>query len=114
MRHDVNMTASGQAEHARLPLLGRMLALLIRDGELTVVDSRGRRSVFGNPGGRPGVTVQLHNAGLPLRLALYPYLAFGHAFVDVGGNDRVRNDADAGKQVEAARARGREYQPHQG
>ena len=82
MRHDVNMTASGQAEHARLPLLGRMLALLIRDGELTVVDSRGRRSVFGNPGGRPSVTVQLHNAGLPLRLALNPYLAFGEAYVD--------------------------------
>jgi cyclopropane-fatty-acyl-phospholipid synthase len=59
-----------------------MLALLIRDGELTVVDSRGRRSAFGNPGARPSVTVRLHNASLPLRVALYPYLAFGEAYVD--------------------------------
>ncbi len=34
------------------------------------------------------------------------------AFVDVGGNDRVGHDADAGEQVEAARARRGEDQPH--
>ena len=40
-------------------------------------------------------------------------LALGHAFVDVGGVDRVRGDADAGEQVEAPRARRGEDQPHQ-
>ena len=36
-----------------------------------------------------------------------------HALVDVGGIDRVGHDADAGEQVEAARARRGEDQPHQ-
>ena len=39
-------------------------------------------------------------------------LALGHAFVDIGGNDRVGRDADAREQVEAARARRGEDQPH--
>ena len=39
-------------------------------------------------------------------------LAARNAFVDVGGNDRVRLDPDARKQVEAARARRSEDQPH--
>ena len=39
-------------------------------------------------------------------------LALGHALVDVGGNDRVRHDADAREQVEPARARRGEDQPH--
>ena len=39
-------------------------------------------------------------------------LALGHALVDVGGNDRVRDDADPGEQVETARARRGEDQPH--
>ena len=39
-------------------------------------------------------------------------LALRHALVDVGGDDRVRHDADAREQVEAARARRGEDQPH--
>jgi cyclopropane-fatty-acyl-phospholipid synthase len=82
MRHEVNITAGRRAEHAHLPLLGRMLALLIRHGQLTVMDSRGRRTVFGNAGARPRVTVRLHEASLPARIALNPSLAFGEAYVD--------------------------------
>ena len=37
---------------------------------------------------------------------------FGHAFVDVGGDDRVGHDADPRQQVEAARARRGEDEPH--
>ena len=39
-------------------------------------------------------------------------LALRHALVDVGGIDRVGRDADAREQVEAARARRSEDQPH--
>ena len=39
-------------------------------------------------------------------------LALGHALVDVGGDDGIGHDADAGEQVEAARARRSEDQPH--
>ena len=39
-------------------------------------------------------------------------LALGNAFVDVGGDDRVGHHADAREQVEAARARRGEDQPH--
>jgi cyclopropane-fatty-acyl-phospholipid synthase len=82
MRHDVNITAARRAEQAHLPLLGRMLTSLIRKGQLTVIDSRGRRSAFVNSGTQPSVTVRLHEASLPLRIALNPWLAFGEAYVD--------------------------------
>ena len=39
--------------------------------------------------------------------------AGGNALVDMGGIDRVGHDADPGEQVEAARARRSEDQPHQ-
>ena len=38
----------------------------------------------------------------------------GHALVDIGWHHLVRCHSDAGEEVETARARGREYQPHQG
>ena len=39
-------------------------------------------------------------------------LALRDALVDIGGNDPVGNDSDAGEQVETARTRGSEDQPH--
>src|SRR6266542_3354172 len=37
----------------------------------------------------------------------------GHAFVDVGGHDRIRLNADSGEQIEATRTRRSENQPHE-
>lgn len=66
---------------AELPLLGSILPDLIRRGQLTVIDSRGRSSRFG-PGGAPAVVIKLHDRLLPLRLALDPLLVTGKAYMD--------------------------------
>ncbi len=67
---------------ARLPLLGGILPHLIQSGELTVIDSRGRRSRFGPGGAGPGVVIRLHDRLLPIKLALDPMLATGEAYMD--------------------------------
>lgn len=69
-------------EPARLPLLGKLLRSLVRDGSLTVIDSAGRKSTFGERAAGPHVTVRLHDARLPLRIALKPSLALGEAYMD--------------------------------
>jgi cyclopropane-fatty-acyl-phospholipid synthase len=82
MHHDVNLAAGRRGdEAAHLPLLGKMLGALICSGRLTVIDSHGRRSTFGEAGG-PSVTVRLHHVSLPLRIALNPSVALGEAYMD--------------------------------
>lgn len=65
-----------------LPLLSRLLHSMIRTGQLTVIDHRGRSHEF--LGHRPGpqVAVRLRDPKLPLRLALNPSLAFGEAYME--------------------------------
>jgi cyclopropane-fatty-acyl-phospholipid synthase len=67
---------------ARLPLLGKVLPSLVRGGSLTVIDSKGRSTTFGDQGIGPHVTVRLHDGSLPVRIALNPSLAFGEAYMD--------------------------------
>lgn len=74
--------ADGRQRQARLPLLGAALSYLVRNGELTVTDARGGRSVFGDPEAEPHLTVRLHARLLPIRLALDPVLATGEAYMD--------------------------------
>lgn len=65
-------------------LLDRLIARVIRAGELTIVDARGRPHRFGGaplPESAP-VTIRLHDAGLHWRLALNPRLAAGEAYMD--------------------------------
>lgn len=63
-------------------LLTGFLEPLVRTGSLTIVDARGRRRTFGNDRSGASVTVRLHDPALPLRLALYPSLALGEAYME--------------------------------
>jgi cyclopropane-fatty-acyl-phospholipid synthase len=54
----------------------------MRQGCLSVIDHAGRRHDFGTPGTFPKSTVRLHDPGLYRRLALYPTLHVGRAYVD--------------------------------
>lgn len=79
---------------AHLPLIEKLLRSLVCDGSVTVIDSRGRGSTFGDRRSDRSVTVRLRSATLPLRIALSPSLAFGEAYMDgtltieSGGNIR--------------------------
>lgn len=81
MGEAVTQTCSSQPK-AGLPLIGNLLRSLVRDGHLTLVDSAGRAHRFGNARSDAGVTVRLHDPGLPLRLALSPSKALGEAYMD--------------------------------
>ena len=81
MHHDVKLgPRSDQA--ARLPLLGPLLSSLVTSGRLIIIDSAGRQSAFGKARSGPVVTVRLHEASLPVRIALSPSRAFGEAYMD--------------------------------
>ena len=54
----------------------------VRRGHLGVIDHTGVRHDFGTPGSLPAATVQLHDPALYRRLALYPTLHVGRAYVD--------------------------------
>ncbi|MGF1549676.1 MAG: class I SAM-dependent methyltransferase [Sphingomonadaceae bacterium] len=74
---------SGTKREARLPLLGEMLASVVREGDVAVIDHRGRESRYGD-GSPPHVEVRFHDRWLPLRIALNPSLAAGEAYMDGG------------------------------
>lgn len=67
---------------AHLPVLGKLLKSLVRNGSLTVIDSVGRRSTFGDRRSGTSMTVRLHHSSLPLRIAIKPSLAFGEAYMN--------------------------------
>jgi len=63
-------------------LLARLLQTMIKTGRLTLIDASGRTHRFGAEGGRPRVTIRLHDRALHRRLALRPKLAFGEGYMD--------------------------------
>jgi len=63
-------------------LLGVLLKRIIRTGQLTVIDARGRRHVFAGPEAGPVVTIRLHDPALNWKLFFSPMLATGEAFMD--------------------------------
>ena len=65
-------------------LFAKVLAWLIRSGDLVVIDDRGRRHRFGGPDipGLGPVVIRLHHPTLPWRLALRPHLVAGEAYMD--------------------------------
>src|SRR5262245_3516268 len=73
-------------------LLARVLARVLDDGQLTVIDADGR--VHRLSGRRPGpaVTLRIHDKWTDLRLALRPRLALGEAYMD--GKITLENGAD--------------------
>jgi cyclopropane-fatty-acyl-phospholipid synthase len=73
-------------------LLAKVLASVIGEGQLTVIDAAGKSHVI--QGARPGpaVTQKVHTRWTGIRLALRPRLAFGEAYMD--GKLTVENGAD--------------------
>lgn len=62
-------------------MMGMLFRRIVRTGQLTVIDARGRSRVYGN-GGLPAVTIRLHDPALNWRLFLRPTLAAGEAYMD--------------------------------
>lgn len=62
-------------------LLNLFLTKLITSGQLTVIASSGRRYTYGDGVGL-NATIRLHKRYLPWRLALFPELALGEAYMD--------------------------------
>ncbi len=63
-------------------LLTRLLDTIVKTGRLVLIDATGRTHAFGATGGRPSVTIKLHDRSLHRRLALRPKLAFGEGYMD--------------------------------
>ena len=63
-------------------LLARLLARIVGEGHLTIIDPAGRsHSIQGSRPG-PSVTMRVHDARTAMRLALRPRLALGEAYMD--------------------------------
>lgn len=60
----------------------RVIRLVIRKGQLTVIDAAGRRRGFRGQLPGPEITVRLRDRRLPLRLLFNPSLALGEAYMD--------------------------------
>jgi cyclopropane-fatty-acyl-phospholipid synthase len=73
-------------------LLAKVLAGVIGEGQLTIIDATGKSHLI--QGARPGpaVTIRVHTWWTGLRLALRPRLAFGEAYMD--GTLTAENGAD--------------------
>lgn len=65
-------------------LFTRLLPRLVRVGRLTVVDADGRRHTYQGAAldALPNVTIRLHDRALHHRLALFPTLKVGEAYMD--------------------------------
>jgi cyclopropane-fatty-acyl-phospholipid synthase len=59
-----------------------LLRRFVRRGSLGVIDHTGRRHDFGTAGTGPSAAIRLHDPALYRRLALYPTLHVGQAYVD--------------------------------
>ena len=62
-------------------LLGRMLDYTVERGQLAVIDSRGRRSEYGDGSG-PALAIRLHGRATGARIALKGSLGFAEAYMD--------------------------------
>lgn len=64
-----------------MSFLDRVLAHVVREGSLTLIDSDGKATTYGDGSGSI-VTVRFHDRALPRRVLLNPSLAFGEAYMD--------------------------------
>ncbi len=72
-------------------LLARAFEAIVKTGTLHVIDAAGRTFTFGGTPG-PEVTIRLHRAITPWRMALRPYLALGESYMD--GSLTIEGDGD--------------------
>ena len=63
-------------------LLSRLFKTIFKAGRLTVIDARGRTSVYGGDEPGPELTIRLHDKAVEWPMALNPRLAVGEAFME--------------------------------
>lgn len=63
-------------------LLDQLFRAVVKRGELTVIDARGRTRRYGDAARGPRVTIRLHDRALHARLPFNPRLAVGEAYMD--------------------------------
>ena len=63
-------------------LLARVLAPVLGEGQLTIIDEAGRVHRIEGPRAGPSVTLRIHTWWTGMRLALRPRLALGEAYMD--------------------------------
>jgi cyclopropane-fatty-acyl-phospholipid synthase len=73
-------------------LLVRLLARVLGEGQLTIIDAAGRRHRIAGSRPGPSVTVRIHTWWTGIRLVLHPRLAVGEAYMD--GTLTVEDGAD--------------------
>ena len=73
-------------------LLVRLLARVMGEGQLTIIDAAGRRHRIAGSRPGPSVTVRIHTWWTGIRLVLHPRLAVGEAYMD--GTLTVEEGAD--------------------
>jgi cyclopropane-fatty-acyl-phospholipid synthase len=65
-----------------LGIITPTLRALMRQGRLTIIDTRGRKYTLDSGASGPSVTIKLHSALLPVKLMMRPSLALGEAYMD--------------------------------
>ena len=66
---------------SQLPFVGRLVEKLVREGHLTLIDTKGRSYSFGDERSQPRVVARLHDRLLPLKLLFSPSVALGEAYM---------------------------------
>ncbi|MDE3016604.1 MAG: class I SAM-dependent methyltransferase [Pseudomonadota bacterium] len=63
-------------------LWGTLLDYLVRSGDLTIIDARGKTHRFGRSGDAMKSTVRLHNSSLHYKLFFYPEFYLGESYMN--------------------------------
>ena len=63
-------------------LLAQVLARVVNEGQLTIIDGAGRSHLIVGPKPGPAVTLRIHDRWTGIRLAFRPRLALGEAYMD--------------------------------
>jgi cyclopropane-fatty-acyl-phospholipid synthase len=78
----MNMVTAIPTNRSKLGPLDGLLRRLVRRGELTIIDSRGRSHTYGESGGNDRVAIRLKGAALSVKLLFNPSLALGEAYMN--------------------------------
>jgi cyclopropane-fatty-acyl-phospholipid synthase len=66
-----------------MSVLAAVLRRIVKTGQLSLIDSAGRRVDIGEQnGGRPALAIRLHDRRVPLEVVCNPQLTLGEAYMD--------------------------------
>jgi cyclopropane-fatty-acyl-phospholipid synthase len=64
-----------------MSLIGRLLAVLLKQGQITIISPNGKRAAYG-PGGGESLTVRVHDRKVLFDIVRNPRLGFGEAYMN--------------------------------